>query len=80
MSFQGVEFTPDMRKMIVNVKHYFDRVKQDPSVMKERSASQLTADALGIGESTAKKVMASFNKGGEEVLGMSRQLLKLSIL
>ncbi len=24
MSFQGVEFTPEMREMVVNVKTYFD--------------------------------------------------------
>lgn len=27
MSFQGVEFTPDMRKMVVNVKLFFDNLK-----------------------------------------------------
>ena len=27
MSFQGREFTPEMRKMVVNVKHFFDNMK-----------------------------------------------------
>ena len=27
MSFQGIEFTPEMRKMVVNVKHFFDHLK-----------------------------------------------------
>ena len=28
MSFQGIELTPEMRKIIVNVKHFFDQSKK----------------------------------------------------
>ena len=61
MSFQGVEFTPEMRKMVVNVKHFFDSIKKDANALK-MPASQLTSSALGISESTVKVIMAAFNK------------------
>ena len=71
MSFQGVEFTPDMRKMVVNAKQFFDNIKKDPNVL-EKPASRLTASALDISESTVKVIMAAFNKNGEEGLDFSK--------
>ncbi len=73
MSFQGVEFTPDMRKMVVNVKHFFDNLKlhsDDPDTLK-KIAAQLAASALDISESTVKAIMAAYNKKGEEGLDWS---------
>lgn len=71
MSFQGVEFNPEMRKMVVNVKHFFDSTKKTPNNL-TRPASQLTASALNISESTVKVIMAAFNKKGEEGLNSSK--------
>ncbi len=71
MSFQGVEFTPEMRKMAVNVKHYFDNLKSTPSTL-GNPATQLAASALGISESTVKVIMAAFNKKGEDGLAWSK--------
>ena len=70
MSFQGIEFTPEMRKMVVDAKCFFDSVKKNPNVL-ERPSSQLAASALDIGESTVKVIMAAFNKRGEEGLNYS---------
>ncbi len=67
MSFQGIEFTPDMRKMVVNTKHFFDNLKSTPNTL-ENPATQLAASALGISESTVKVIMAANNKNGEEGL------------
>ena len=71
MSFQGIEFTPEMRKMAVNVKHYFDDLKSTPDTLK-KPATQLTASALSISESTVKVIMAAFNKNGKDGLGWSK--------
>jgi transposase len=71
MSFQGVEFTPEMRKMVVNVKQFFDSVKKESKELK-RPASKLTASALNISESTVKVIMANYNKKGEEGLSFSK--------
>jgi hypothetical protein len=71
MSFQGVEFTPEMRKMVVNVKHFFDAHKKTSGKLAKIPASKLTASALDISESTVKVVMAAFNKKGDEGLNFS---------
>lgn len=71
MSFQGVEFTPVMRKMVVNVRHFFDDLKVDTDTL-ENPATQLTASALGISESTVKVIMAAYNKNGEKGLDWSK--------
>jgi hypothetical protein len=42
MSFQGIEFTPNMRKMVVNTKLFFDRLKSEPNAL-ENPATQLAA-------------------------------------
>lgn len=70
MSFQGIEFTPEMRKMVVNSKHFFDTLKPDPDTLK-KPATQLTASALGISESTVKVIMSAYNKKGNEGLDWS---------
>ena len=70
MSFQGIEFTPEMRKMVVDTKCFFDSVKRNPKVL-ESPASQLAASALDVSESTVKVIMAAFNKRGEEGLNYS---------
>ncbi len=71
MSFQGVEFTPEMRKMVVNAKHYFDKFKSERNILKS-PATQLTASALGVSESTVKVIMAAYNKKGNEGLDWSK--------
>jgi transposase len=70
MGFQGMEFTPEMRKMVVNVKHFFDHLKFAPTEL-ETPASQLTASALDISESTVKVIMAAFKKKGAAGLDWS---------
>ena len=71
MSFQGVEFTPEMRMMAVNVKHYFDNLKTTPSTLGS-PATHLAASALGISESTVKVIMSAFNKKGADGLDWSK--------
>ena len=64
MSFQGFEFTPEMRKLVVNVKLFFDGIKSDATGLKQPS-SRLAASALGVSESTVKVLMAAYNQEGE---------------
>ena len=70
MSFQGVEFTPEMRKLVVNTKHFFDDLKSSPNTLKT-PATQLAASALDISISTVKVIMAAYNKQGEAGLDWS---------
>jgi len=57
-SHRGKPLTPEVRKIAVSVKQYFDQVKMvpyEPSVKR-------TADALGIGVATVKRIMADYNR------------------
>jgi transposase len=71
MSFQGTAFTPEMRKLVVNVKTFFSQNKRNPSIFTEQSAFTLTAKAMGIGEATVRNIIMNFNKGGESALSLN---------
>ncbi len=57
-SSRGKPLTPEAKKLTVSVKQYFDQVKIAPA---EPSVKR-TADALGIGVATVKRVMADYNR------------------
>lgn len=57
-SCRGKPLTPEIKKLAVSVKQYFDRNKlipPEPSV-------KLTANALGIGIATVKRIMADYSR------------------
>ncbi|MFZ0451622.1 MAG: transposase [Desulfatiglandaceae bacterium] len=61
ISSRGRPLTPETKKVVVSVKQYFDGKKfkpMEPSVKR-------TADALGIGVATVKRVMADYNRDPE---------------
>lgn len=62
---QGRPFTPEEKRFIVSVKHYFDRNRPESSI--RDSSAQMTADSLGIGIATVHRVMASYNKDPENL-------------
>ena len=58
ISCRGKPLSPEIKKITVSVKQYFDRNKltsAEPSV-------KSTADALGIGVATVKRIMADYNR------------------
>ena len=61
MNQQGRATSPDIKKAIVRIKQYFDHTKSD-LVEQERPSIERTADALGIGLGTVRRVMADFNR------------------
>ena len=58
ISRRGKPLTPEIKKLTVSVKQYFDEHKIKPA---EPSVKR-TADAIGIGVATAKRIMANYNK------------------
>ncbi len=58
ISCRGKPLTPEIKKIAVSVKQYFDRNKLTPA---EPSVKR-TADALGIGAATVKRIMADYNR------------------
>lgn len=59
MAFQGKEFTPEMKQLIVNLKLYFDKEKKIGKPVLTKNATGRVAHGLGIGEATVKRVMAA---------------------
>ena len=60
-SKKGKPLTPEVKKRVVSVKEYFDRSKLEKKLQGNSSTKQ-TADALGIGEASVKRIMADYNR------------------
>jgi len=58
LSCRGKPLTPEMKKIVVSVKQYFDRNRFKPT----EPSTERTADALGIGKATVKRIMADYNR------------------
>ena len=57
-SIRGKPLTSEVKKNVVLVKQYFDRNKFQPS----EPSYKRTAEALGIGQATVKRVMADYSR------------------
>jgi transposase len=57
-SNRGKPLTPEAKKIVVMVKQYFDRNKFKP----REPSTKRTANALGIGVATVKRIMADYNR------------------
>ena len=62
MAFQGKEFTPEMKQLIVNLKQHFDEEKKAGKAVSTKNAAGRVAHGLGIGEATVKRIMATLKQ------------------
>jgi transposase len=58
ISYRGKPLSPEIKKITVLVKQYFDRNMLTPA----KPSVKHTADALGIGVATVKRIMADYNR------------------
>jgi transposase len=63
MTFQGKEFTPEMKQLVVNLKTQFDKEKKAGKTVSTRNSTRRVAQGLGIGEATVKRIMAAHRHG-----------------
>jgi transposase len=68
ISRPGKPLTPETRKLVVSVKHYFDQNKFKPM----EASAQRTAEALGIGIASVKRIMANYNRDPKLLDGPSQ--------
>ena len=61
MSFQGKEFSPGMRQLVVNLMQFND-IERRKTNQKAIWAIERTAKGLGIGEATVRRIMAEYNR------------------
>jgi transposase len=59
MTFQGKEFTPEMKQIIVNLKLHFDAEKRASKFVSTKNATARVAHGLGVGEATIKRIIAA---------------------
>ena len=64
MSFQGKDFTPEMKQWVINLKLHFDEQRKNHKEVSTRNPTLRTAKGLGIGEIPVKRIMAEYRPNG----------------
>src|SRR5215472_18874798 len=64
MSFQGQDFTPAMKQLVINLKRHFDEERKHSKEVSTRNPTLRTAQGLDIGEITVKRIMAEYRHFG----------------
>ena len=64
MSFQGKDFTPAMKQLVINLKLHFDEERKHYKEVSTRNPTLRTAQGLDIGEITVKSIMAEYRHHG----------------
>ncbi len=66
MSFQGKEFTPGMKQLVINLKGFYDLERREKKLPAFWAIEQ-TAKGLGIGEATVRRILAEYNKNKQSI-------------
>ena len=66
MSFQGKEFTQDMKQLVINLKQFND-IEKCKNEFKAVWSIEQTAMGLGIGQASVRRIMAEYNKNKQSV-------------
>src|SRR5262249_55235752 len=64
MSFQGQDFTPAMKQLVINLKLHFDEERKNHKPVSTRNPTLRTAQGLDTGEITVKSIMAEYRQHG----------------
>jgi hypothetical protein len=59
MSFQGKDFTPAMKQLVMNLKRHFDEERKNHKEVSTSNPTLRTAQGLDMGESTVKSSRAA---------------------
>jgi transposase len=67
MSFQGKDFTPAMKQLVINLKLHFDEERKNHKAVSTRNPTLRTAQGLDMGEITVKRIMAEYRQHGHTI-------------
>jgi len=73
MSFQGKQLPAEMVEAVVRLKKHYDKERKAGQVVSTKDPAKRTADALGIGVASVKRIMAQYKKDGNEVVVRIKQ-------
>ena len=68
MSFQGKQLHAEMVETVVRLKKHYDKERKAGKFVSTKDTAKRTANALGIGVATVKRIMAQYKKDGNEVV------------
>ena len=76
MSFQGKDFTPAMKQLVINLKLHFDEERKNHKAVSTRNPTLRTAQGLDIGEITVKRIMAEYRQAAVNLQPVIREYVR----
>ena len=68
MSFQGKQLSAEITELVVRLKEYYDEERKACKFVPTKDPAGRTAQALGLGVATVKRIMARYAQSGGEVV------------
>jgi transposase len=68
MPFKGKEFSPEMIHFVVGLRNHFTVEKKSGATVSTKNPTLRTAEGLGIGEATVKRIMARYNRDDQRIV------------
>jgi len=68
MSFQGKQLPAEMVEAVVRLKNHHDEERKSGKFVSTKDSAKRTANALGIGVASVKRIMAQYKKDGNKVV------------
>jgi hypothetical protein len=72
-SFQGKQLPAEMVEAVVRLKKHYDKERKAGQFVSTKDPAKRTANALGIGVASVKRIMAQYKKDGNEVVVRIKQ-------
>jgi len=68
MSFQGKQLSAEITELVVRLKEYHDKERKACKFVPTKDPAGRTAQALGLGVATVKRIMARYAQSGDKVV------------
>lgn len=68
ISFQGKQLPVELVETVVRLKQHHDKERRSGKFVSTKDSTKRTAESLGIGIATVKRIMASYNKNEQKVI------------
>lgn len=68
MSYQGKQLSAEMVELVVRLKRHYDKERKSSKFVPTKDPAGRTADGLGIGIATVKRIMSQYKRSGEQVI------------
>ncbi|MCP4607083.1 MAG: hypothetical protein GY845_00010 [Planctomycetes bacterium] len=68
MSFQGKQLSAETAELVVQLKKHYDKEKKSNKLVSTKNPAGRTAEGLGIGIATVKRIMSQYKRNGGRVV------------